>query len=151
MNKKVVNILSLLCSIGLALVFAAAAAPKLLNPDAFSLAIYRYQLLPHSLVNLLAIYLPWLELCSAAFILWPRYRDAAAMLALGMLVMFTAAIGISMARGIDVSCGCFTLSADAHQLGWTNVLRNVALLAAAAWVLFVSRRQTQAGNGTLSI
>ncbi len=149
MNRQVATVITWLLAIGLAIVFAAAAIPKIGNPDAFSLAIYRYQILPGALINVTAVYLPWLELCCAGFLLWPRYRDAAAALVLAMLLVFTVAIVASIARSIDLACGCFTVDADAHKVGWMNVGRNVLLLAAAVWVSVGSRcRQPKAVAGT---
>ena len=144
MTHRAGEIITTLCAMALALVFITAALPKIMHPAGFSLSIYRYQILPHGAVNLLAIYLPWIELFSAGFILWPRYRQAAAMLVFAMLLMFTVAIVVSMLRGIDVACGCFTVDPDAHRLGWQNVFRNVALLAMATWVFFSSRNTERA-------
>jgi hypothetical protein len=56
-------------------VFAYAAWPKIADPSLFGQSIHRYALLPNSSVSLLAIYLPWLEICAAVFVLTlPRAR-----------------------------------------------------------------------------
>ena len=120
-----------------AAVFIAAALPKILAPHDFAVAVFRYQILPYALVNVVALFLPWLELVTGwALIVAPRWRDAAFTILLGMLVVFTVAIGINLHRGIDIACGCFTLKPGARHMGWWNIGRNLALLVlgAAAWL-----------------
>ena len=120
----------------LALVFLAASLPKLIHPAEFAVAIYRYQMVPHPLINALAVFLPWLELvCALALGLRPALRRGALVLVLAMLAVFTAAIGINLYRGIDIACGCFSVQAGRGHLGWWSLLRNTALLAAAGWAL----------------
>lgn len=128
---------ALLCRLLLAAVFLVAAVPKILAPHEFALAVFRYQLVPYPLVNLMGIYLPWLEFVAGLAILTPRFREAAAAILLGLLAIFTTAITINLVRGIDVSCGCFTVDPDAGPLNWWEVVRDVALMAAAlaAWRL----------------
>ena len=127
----------------LALVFAAAAFPKILQPAEFALAIFRYQLVPYDLVNLLAVFLPWLELvCALALILGCRWRQGALWLLLLMLIVFTTAIGINLYRGIDIACGCFSVNAAQGHLGWLSLLRNTVLMASAGWLL----RDLPSGN-----
>lgn len=120
----------------LAAVFAAAAFPKIVQPADFALAIYRYQLVPHALINLMAVFLPWLELvCAAALVIGPRWRKGALLLILLLLVIFTTAISINLYRGIDIACGCFSVNAAKGHLGWWSLLRNTGLIFAAivAW------------------
>ena len=52
---------AIVCRIVLAAVFLAACMPKILAPDQFALAIFRYQMVPHDAINLLALFLPGLS------------------------------------------------------------------------------------------
>jgi len=116
----------------LAAVFLAAAVPKILTPHDFAVAVFRYQMLPHSLVNLAALFLPWLELLSAlALVAVPSWRDAALVVLGGLLLVFTAAIAFNLYRGIDIACGCFTVKPGARHMGWWNLGRNFLLILAA--------------------
>ncbi len=118
----------------LGLVFAAAAVPKITHPAEFALAVYRYQLVPHDAINVLAVFLPWLEVvCAAALLFRPRLRTGALVLVLLMLAVFTTAISINLYRGIDIACGCFSVNAAKGHLGWLSLVRNAALIAASAW------------------
>ncbi len=135
----------LLCRWGLAIVFLAAAIPKIRDPHDFALAVFRYQMLPYELVNLVALFLPWLEALTAiALLAAPRWRDAASAILLGMLAVFTVAIVAALVRGIDIACGCFSVNPDAEKAGWLNVARNIALMVMAlvAW-LDAARKQAK--------
>lgn len=126
-----------LIRLGLAMVFAFAAVPKIVNPAAFAEAVYRYHLLPDWAINLVAIYLPWLELvCAVALILLPGLRRGAFALIGGMLFVFTGAMAVNLYRGIDIACGCFSVTRGDSLTGW-NIARNLGLLliTAAGWAL----------------
>jgi uncharacterized membrane protein YphA (DoxX/SURF4 family) len=127
----------------LAAVFLLAAWPKVTHPHAFAESIYRYHLLDHDWINVQAVYLPWLELvCALALLAAPRLRRGALLLVLLMLIMFTTAIAINVYRGVDIDCGCFSVSRDRpSRIGWWNLARNAALLA------LVGRRMAL-GNAT---
>jgi hypothetical protein len=126
----------------LAGVFIAAAAPKILAPQEFAEAVFRYQLLPDALINLMGIYLPWIELWAGLALLFiPRVRDGAALILLGLLAVFTAAIAISMARGIDIACGCFSVDPKAGHVGALSLARNTGLMLLAVLILAVPRKR----------
>lgn len=122
----------------LAGVFLAAAAPKLADPASFAAAIANYRAFPDALVNLVATLVPALELVGALALLTPWRRGAALLLG-ALLLGFTALLAISLARGIDVACGCFGGAAEQASAGDPvsplHLLRNVGLLALVALVL----------------
>ncbi len=124
------------CRVLLGVVFLVACAHKILFPADFALSVFRYQILPAPLINMTAITLPWMELVAAVLIVFSvRFKDAAAVLFLAMLTVFTAAIIFNLMRGLDVACGCFTTSADADPMGWGNVFRNLGYMFLALVVL----------------
>lgn len=120
-------------------VFVAAAFPKIVTPGLFALAIYQYGILPDVLVNLVAIYLPWLEIsCAAALVVLPPARRGALLLVAGLLVVFTLALAFTVLRGNPVPCGCFG-DAENSPSAWAAIARNVGLLALAALGLRATR------------
>jgi len=135
-----VRLILIACRVLLGVVFLIACVHKILFPGAFALSIFRYQILPDSLINVTAITLPWVELVVAIAIMFaPRFKDAAALLILAMLGVFTAAMVFNIYRGLDISCGCFSAAAEADQLGWDNVIRNLGYMFLAGIVLFEDR------------
>lgn len=124
------------CRILLGLVFLLACVHKILFPEPFALALFRYHVLPHGLINGMAITLPWIEAVVALSILFSRrFRAPAALLMLLMLVMFSVALGWNLARGVSVACGCFNSSAT-EVADWGNIMRNTGYALLAAAVLF---------------
>ncbi len=130
------ELLAWLARLVLAGVFLAAAAPKLLDPAAFAEAITKYQVFPDAAVNLIATVVPALELVGALALLTP-WRRGAALLLVGKLLAFTVLLAVSLARGLDLSCGCFGTSSE--PVSPLHLLRNVGLLALGALLLAAPR------------
>jgi uncharacterized membrane protein YphA (DoxX/SURF4 family) len=125
-----------LLRLGLAGVFIGAALTKIADPAAFHAAILTYRTLPEAMVPALALWLPWVELCTGIALLWPRHRRAALWLVAAMTLVFLAAIGQAAWRGLDIVCGCFGRPAAVRGTGYAKYLvRDLALLAVAVWLL----------------
>ena len=60
------------------------------------------------------------------------FVDGAALLSVGMLVMFIIALGQSLARGLDIECGCF--SQEGSLVGLDILARDIVWLAIAVLV-----------------
>lgn len=119
----------------LGILFAAAGAFKIAGPFSFAVSIAQLRMLPMALVGPVAILLPWIELVAAVALFVPTYRAAALKLVLGLLVMFTAILGIALLRGTAASCGCFG-SADAFiNRPDVSLVRNALMIAAAVVLL----------------
>ncbi|MFA6961376.1 MAG: MauE/DoxX family redox-associated membrane protein [Opitutaceae bacterium] len=135
---KLRSIVSGTLVIVLAGVLGFAGALKLRDPAAFATDIENFQLLPAGPSALFAVYLPWLELLVAAGLLLPRWRSSAALLATALFAVFTVAVAAAMARGLDITCGCFGHAA-ATPLRWA-LLRDLVLLVAALSLLFLLKK-----------
>jgi putative oxidoreductase len=120
-------------------VFLVAGALKLRDPTAFANDIANYQLAP-ALAPLLAAALPAVEVVVglALLALGGPWRRAAALCAGALMLVFTAAAGTALARGLDVTCGCFGSASGA--VGWATIGRDLVLVAAAAVVVVLERR-----------
>jgi len=135
-SQQLQRFLTTAARILLGVLFLLAATPKILWPADFAKVIFFYQILPYDLVNALAIVLPWIELYSAIALLFSRsLRQAAAWIILGLLVIFTAAIVTDLCRGIDISCGCFSVATDAESMGIRNVVRNACMIVLTMLVI----------------
>lgn len=133
--------LAWLARLVLAGVFLAAAAPKIHDPAAFAAAIANYQAFPDASVNLIATVVPALELLGALALLTPWRRGGALLLA-SLLLGFTVLLAVSLARGLDLSCGCFGAADEANtseRVSPLHLLRNLGLLALAGLVLAAPR------------
>ncbi len=115
--------------------FVYAALDKIAHPDAFAQIVYNYRILPGSLVNVLAIFLPWLELLAGmALIIGTRTVGAAAIIS-GMMVVFIIAVSAAIARGIKIDCGCFSTGGNgARSVGIPLLIEDAVLLLLSLWV-----------------
>jgi uncharacterized membrane protein YphA (DoxX/SURF4 family) len=115
-------------------VFIYASMYKINYPGEFAETIASYQLVPFWAVNPMALIMPWAELVSGILmVLGIRTKSAAAMIG-GLLAVFSAAILITLLRGIPIGCGCFTSVED--PLGWDTLLRDLIWLAMTLHVYF---------------
>lgn len=121
---------------------------KVLSPADFAVSVYRLHILPGFLVNVVALYLPWLEMvCAACLLFIPRYRMAALWIVLVLLLGFTMAIGINLWRGSAFGCGCFGRGAADQPLSWLSLLRNAGLICLVILALLARKLgQQKAGS-----
>lgn len=131
--------------IALGVLFVAAALPKIVDPPSFAQMIYNYRLVPGSLIHLLALVLPWLELLCGLALILGIWRRTAAYLVGTMLVVFIVAIGINLVRGNAIDCGCFDVASALKSreqrlldMSWT-IVRDVGMLAMVVQILFGTR------------
>ncbi len=122
-------------------IFLYAAGSKLIDPRPLVTIIWGYRILPPGPINLMAIYMPWVELLVGVGLLTGYKRRAAALLASGLLTMFIVALAINAVRGVNVACGCFSASAEDVSNAWLLVLRDLPMLAAALVLLLVPPRR----------
>jgi uncharacterized membrane protein YphA (DoxX/SURF4 family) len=115
-------------------VFIYASLDKIRHPDLFSEAVYNYQLLPEVAINLWAIWLPWLELLSGVLLILGLWVQGSVLVISGLLLVFLGALGINLARGLDIHCGCFTTQ-SAHTMTVLDLFRD-ALFLLLAFSLF---------------
>ncbi len=106
--------------------FLYAGLAKIFKPYNFAAAVQAYQLLPPALVAVTAVFIPWMEAVAAgALIIGWKPRSAVLVLS-ALMIVFLAAIVITMARGLDIDCGCGLL-VD-RPVGWQALLEDGILL-----------------------
>ena len=106
------------------LTFVYASIHKILDPIAFAEAVNNYRILPAGLINLTALVLPWIELIAGTLLLLNVWVPGAALVVCGLLVIFTGAITLNMARGLDIACGCFTTSSAKGGMNLLTLCRD---------------------------
>jgi uncharacterized membrane protein YphA (DoxX/SURF4 family) len=131
--------------------FVCASLDKIADPAGFARIVYQWQTLGPVPSNLVAVILPWIELLAGLLLIagvWKR--EAAAVVAVLLVVFIVAAVGV-LVRGIDVdNCGCTSVAAAStapawppdwmRGVGWFLIARNLVLLAGALVLVFVEPR-----------
>ncbi len=134
-------VLALAARVYLGTIFLLACWHKLAEPGSFALDIATYQILPLALINPMAIILPWVELFAGTMVLVGFRTRAAALLIAGMMAMFLVAISLALAKGLEMSCGCFaSQGAVEDPISWRTIVRDSAWLLLALYVLLLDRR-----------
>jgi hypothetical protein len=109
-------------------VFIYASIEKIIHPNLFAQAVYNYQVLPEYLVNLTALILPWLELILGACLLINRWMAGSSALAALLMALFVGMILFNLARGLDISCGCFSTDPDDDPITVLTLARDILFL-----------------------
>ncbi len=73
---------------------------------------------------------PWVELVVGALLVVQVARPVMAIIAIGLLVVFTAMIAVQLRQGRHPPCACFG-AWSAKPIGGGHVARNLALIALA--------------------
>jgi uncharacterized membrane protein YphA (DoxX/SURF4 family) len=117
-------------------VFIYASLDKIRHPELFAEAVYNYQLSPEVAVNLVALWLPWLELLSGGLLVLGVWARGGSLILSALMLVFLAALGINLARGLDVHCGCFTTQGS-DPLTIFTLLRDSLFLVLALYLLWL--------------
>jgi thiol-disulfide isomerase/thioredoxin len=129
----VLNALILISRVLLAAVFAVAAFSKLADRAGTRAAVVEFGA-PRLLAGPIGLLLPIAELAVAGLLLPDATARAGAFGAIGLLVLFSAAIAVSLARGRTPDCHCFG-QLHSSPAGGMTLARNAALAAVAGFVL----------------
>ncbi len=121
----------------LGLVFLLYGLDKVLHPDDFARAIANYRLLPEALVNLVAVTLPWVEFACGLLLLAGQWVRSAALVSAFLLAVFLTAVSITIARGLDINCGCFHTN-EGRKIGFKLLGEDLLLLVAAVFLVLKS-------------
>ena len=137
-STMLVNTLTVFIRIALGLLFLYSSFGKIADPNGFAAIVSNYQLLPQSLVWGTAVLLPWIEATCGLALVCGRFEKGAALLVSLMMAVFITAILYNGYRGLNIACGCFSLAASEPSSIALNTMRNLTILAAGMWILFVS-------------
>ena len=118
----------------LGIVFIYASYDKILHPAAFAKIIYNYQILPDELINLSAIFLPWLEFIIGSLLIIGVWLPGSVFIANILLIIFFSAILYNKVRGLDISCGCFSTSEGEAADSTFYLLRDFSFVVIAVYL-----------------
>lgn len=114
----------------LGVLFVYAALAKIVDVADLATEVHNFRIVPLWSENLIAMTLPWVELLAGlALVLGVRSR-AGAWVVGALLLAFTAGIVAAMARGLDITCGCFGTS-TVTRVGWSKLAENAGMIVLA--------------------
>jgi hypothetical protein len=109
-----------------AVIFALAAFHAMREWTVFGGIVEQYRIAPRWLAPIAARVLPPLELAAGAALVLPMTSGIGAVLGLCLMVLFTMAIAVNLARGrVSIDCGCG--GASGQKLSPGLVVRNLVV------------------------
>src|SRR5258708_286140 len=109
LNSRSHGLLTLGLRVVLAGLFAVAGGLKLFDPAAFAVEISRYQLIPWWSCALLALLLPWLEVCVGIGLLTRWFSRGALVWVTALLIVFSPALLTAMLPSLTIHFCFFAL------------------------------------------
>jgi len=91
-------------------------------------------MLPETVVPFFAVILVSLELVVGMLLLLGLYRKEAALVTVLLNIVFIIALSYAIVKGIDISCGCFSLKGEAISIN--QIIRDLFLILVANTILF---------------
>jgi uncharacterized membrane protein YphA (DoxX/SURF4 family) len=117
-----------------------ASLGKLKDPVKFMGGVEQYGLVPDLVVPLVGVTMPGMELLLGLCLLAAWKVRPASLLANGLMLVFIAAMGSAMARGLELDCSCFDLLHFGPSIvGWKTIGRDVLMMAPTVWLAFWER------------
>lgn len=134
--KSVQKYLTVLIRFLLGFVFIYAAVDKALHPHQFRIIIENYQLVPPLLSHYTAMFLPWFEIICGLLLIMGIYVKTSSGMLSGLLIIFIFALLSALIRGLDINCGCFTLSAEGSMVSVFRIVEDFFLLGMSLYLLY---------------
>lgn len=103
------------------------------------LAVDAYDVLPAALVEPVAILLPWAEIAVGALLVLGLFVRVAGLGTAALTVAFIAGMSQAKARGLAIDCGCFGGGGPGEGVSWWDIVRDVPMLAAGAYLAWRPR------------
>ena len=116
--------------------FIYAGILKIINPAEFYRDILNYQILPDTLVFATAYFLPPFEIVLGIGLLTKTFFKSALWGISTILVVFIIALLSTIARGLDISCGCF--SSSNPSTAFSAILKDIVMLIACAIIYLLN-------------
>jgi len=135
--------LFLILRIALGCLFIWAGWNKLGDPGEFARIIHNYKILPSFMINPVAIVLPWVELVCGLLLVSGFMVSGSSLIINILLVIFFMALGLNLYRGLNVACGCFTLSQEAEKISLYTLIREMPFLISGIWLLFYQMKKNR--------
>lgn len=134
-RAQIINTLCHIFRIILGAVLIYASIDKIIYPNAFAKIIYNYQILPNDVINVTAFVLPWMELITGLFLIFQLWTPGTIVLTNFLLIIFMGAIVYALAMGLNIDCGCFSISGGKSPINMMTIVRDFSFMFMALFLL----------------
>jgi uncharacterized membrane protein YphA (DoxX/SURF4 family) len=141
--KKIISndYFTLVCRLIFGGIFIYASLDKIGHPAQFARIVYNYHLAPGLLINVFALILPLTEFAAGLLLILGLFYRGSRNLLLVLSAVFVVAIMINVVRGVNLECGCFTVSSGVKKAGLLLILRDFLYFIPGILLLFSSSRR----------
>ena len=108
-------------------VFIWSGIAKLKDPISFADSVRNFQMVGDPIAPVLALLIPWIEIVAGTAVMAALGLRGGTGILVSSLIIFTTAIAIAWARGLDISCGCFGGTGEINYP--LKISQNLLLLA----------------------
>jgi putative oxidoreductase len=120
--------------------FLYAGVFKIADPAGFAIDVSNYRLVPHGLIHLVAIVVPWIEVVAGLCVLAGFWLRSGALIIMAMTVMFFFVITSALVRGLNIECGCFG-TLGGRTIGLQSLAIDLAFFCLAALLMWRTRER----------
>jgi putative oxidoreductase len=149
MKEKIAKILSslpvqVICRLILGGLFIYAGIHKVADPHGFARIVSNYKILPDTLITLLAVVMPWLEITAGFLLVAGVFKRTSALVLSSLLLVFMIAISINLIRGLNFDCGCFsTVVTESGSDPVSLLFRDFLLLVPGLLIIFFQHAKSK--------
>ncbi|MGN0847415.1 MAG: MauE/DoxX family redox-associated membrane protein [Kiritimatiellia bacterium] len=129
------TIVDAVARLGLGGLFVYSGLIKILDFASFAESVEAYQMLPGFAVPIVAYSLPIIEWIVGVALIATKWQRFAAMGVLGLLMVFFVGLTQAIARGLDISCGCFGGDEGGRSELLAALLRDIGLMVPTVWLI----------------
>ncbi|MEW6570418.1 MAG: MauE/DoxX family redox-associated membrane protein [Nitrospirota bacterium] len=120
--------------------FIYASLHKIRDLGQFRDAIVNYEIVPHWLINITAIVLPWVEFWIGMFLILGIFVRSCVIIQGLLLITFILAIALNITRGNEFYCGCFG-NDNSSGMNYRHIVFNALWLSMAIMLFILERRR----------
>ncbi|OHB46139.1 MAG: hypothetical protein A2Y13_05445 [Planctomycetes bacterium GWC2_45_44] len=128
-RQKMVDVFLYAVRIAIGCMFIYSSLPKIRQPYDFLASIYSYELAGPKLGMFVAMTLPWLELIVGVCLIGGIFTAGALLAGIAMSAMFSYVLGAALAKGLEITCGCFGAGAT-ELITYKTFIRAMVILTA---------------------
>lgn len=141
--KKIIShpIIILICRIIVGYIFLSFGISKLAEPALFAKEISHYDIAPLWSINLIAIFIPWIEILAGLMFLLGVLPKTNSIIIGGLLVFFIIMVASAWARGLNINCGCSQVNPT--PVGLKKIIENsISLIMCIIVYLYPTKKLT---------
>jgi uncharacterized membrane protein YphA (DoxX/SURF4 family) len=135
--------LNLLCRALPAALLLWAGLAKAFDRQGSILSVDAYDVLPDAAVRIVATLLPWLEIAIGLLLVLGLFTRVAGAATAALGVVFILAMAQAKVRGLQIDCGCFGAGGAGNGVSWFDILRDVPMVLAGAYLAVRPRGRLQ--------